>query len=483
MQTYDDVTCKKENITSFELMTRAAQKLKTHYVNDFKKTVNHVVIVAGLGNNGGDGMMMGHFLKRAGIQVTLVCVGEPTSMRPESKTALAHYKNFEAIKTPGDIDKLNDRLHEADMVIDAMFGLGLTRDIEGVYCDVIKALNSVTIPILSIDFPSGIDPYSGRLRGIAVNADYTYIIQAYKYGNLVHDALDYHGRQSVVDIGIDISNADGTYLDKDTIIPRLMNRPHSSHKYDYGSVLIVGGSKTMMGAPNLSALAALRSGAGLVTIAYDDATFNNRLMPNMEIMHRSYRLGKIKTVLNKTSAIAFGMGLGKDNDAHKDTLKTLLETPIPMVIDADGLYYYASIKDTVSHDKPVVLTPHFGELLHLLEIDKATFYQSWVDHVKSFVKTYNVTLVLKGPVSIIVTSDHLAFSSYGNPGMATAGSGDVLTGILASRIGQTDTTFQAIKDGLVLHGVCGDIALKHTNSMSLIASDLIHALTQLTKQP
>ncbi|MFW5842251.1 MAG: NAD(P)H-hydrate dehydratase [Bacillota bacterium] len=482
MQTYDDITCKKENITSFELMTRAAYKLKNQFLHDFKNAVNHVLIVAGLGNNGGDGMMMGHFLKKAGIRVTLFCVGNVSSMRSEAKDALDNYKAYETIKTAEDIDKLTTAAQEADMVIDAVFGLGLTRDIEGIYVDVIKELNTLTLPILSIDFPSGIDPYSGRVRNIAVKAKYTYIIQTYKYGNLLHDALDYHGIQTVVDIGIEITKAEGTLLDHKTILPRVMHRKHNSHKYDYGSVLIVGGSKTMMGAPNLSSLAALRSGAGLVTIAYDDTAFKYRAMSQMEVMHIEYTQDTINDNLNNINVIAFGIGLGKNNESHKGTLKTLLQTPIPMVIDADGLYYYQLIKDDVRHDKPVVLTPHFGELLRLLDCDKETFYKSWVDQVKTFVKTYDVNLLLKGPVSVIITKDHMAFSAYGNAGMATAGSGDVLTGILSSRIGQNSNFIEALQEGLVLHGLCGDIAKNKTNAMSMIASDIIEALTQLTKQ-
>lgn len=482
MQTYDDITCKKENITSFELMTRAAKKLKAQFVKDYKTTKKRIIILAGLGNNGGDGMMLGHFLKKDGYHVSLYCVGETDSMRSESKEALTHYKTYETINSKDDIHAFKEASHDADIVIDALFGLGLSRAIEGIYHDVISTLNTLSIPVLSLDFPSGIDPYSGRILGVAVRANHTYIIQAYKYGNLLTDALDYHGQQTVIDIGIDITTSEGTLLDHNSILPNIMHRYHNTHKYDYGSVLIVGGSKTMMGAPNLSALAALRSGAGLVTIAYDAESFKTRVMPNMEIMHTYYNEGAIKDILGKIDALAFGMGLGKNHDAHKHTLKTLLETSIPLVIDADGLTYYSLIKDNVTHNKPLVLTPHLGELLQLLDMDKDTFYQSWVDHVKTFVKQYNVILLLKGPVSIIVTKDHMVFSPYGNPGMATAGSGDVLTGILASRIAQSKPVIDAVKEGLILHGLSGDIACKRTNPMSMIATDIIDALTAIPHQ-
>ncbi|MFW6319657.1 MAG: NAD(P)H-hydrate dehydratase [Bacillota bacterium] len=476
MQTYDDITAKKENITSFELMTRAAKKLKAQFVKDYSDAETRILILAGLGNNGGDGMMMGHFLKEDGYHVSLYCVGDPKSMREEAKEALTRYDTYETINAKEDIKALKQSISDADIVIDALFGLGLSRDIEGIFHDVITTLNTLSITVLSLDFPSGIDPYSGRILGVAVQANHTYIIQSYKYGNLLTDALDYHGKQTLVDIGIEITSSKSTLLESRTILSKLAHRKHNSHKYDYGSVLIVGGSKTMMGAPNLSALAALRSGAGLVTIAYDEATFKYRVMPAMEIMHTYYKTGDIQDILEKTHALAFGMGLGKNNDAHKQTLKTLLKTSIPLVIDADGLYYYSLIKDDITHNKPVVLTPHLGELLQLLELDKATFYQSWVDHVKSFVKKYNVILLLKGPVSVVITNNHMAFSTYGNPGMATAGSGDVLTGILASRIAQTDDVLDAVKEGLVLHGLAGDIASKNTNPMSVIASDIIDAL-------
>jgi NAD(P)H-hydrate epimerase len=480
MQTYDDITCNNENITSFELMTRAANALKKQFVKDFKQTVNNILIVAGLGNNGGDGIMMGHFLKKSGYHITILCVGDRASMRSETKDALEHVKAVQFIETEDDLTHLRAAMKQTDMIIDALFGLGLTRDISGIYHNVISIINNHTTPILSIDFPSGIDPYTGLVRGVAVKASYTYVIQSYKYGNLLTDALDHHGHTTTIDIGIAIEKVEGHLLDHTPIIPKVMHRTHNTHKYEYGSVLIVGGSKTMMGAPNLSALAALRSGAGLVTIAYDEATFKYRVMPNMEIMHTEYKAGEITTVLNKTTAIAFGMGLGKDNANHKTTLTSLLETSIPLVIDADGLSYYGQIKDSVTFNKPVVLTPHLGELLSLLDIDKDTFYHAWVDHLRTFVKRYHVTLVLKGPVSIIVTKDHMAFSTYGNPALATAGSGDVLTGIIASRLAQTHDDKHAVEEGLVLHGLSGDTALKNTNSMSVIASDLIQALTQLT---
>ncbi len=262
---------------------------------------------------------------------------------------------------------------------------------------------------------------------------------------------------------------------------KLKKRPFHSHKYDYGSVLVVGGSVGMTGAPLMTAYSAMRTGSGLATIAIREGCLHllNNIYP--EIMIRPY--GDRETfldLLRKKDAIAFGPGLGRVDDVGT-ILSDLLESGAPLIIDADGIYHLKGLVNRVKYPQNVVITPHHGEMAAFLGKGSRQVVEDPVGAARQVVQDYGIHVVLKGATTYIANPEEIYYSRLGNPGMATAGSGDVLTGIITSLAGQGLTLLEACKQGVVIHSKAGNHAAQRYGEHSMMATDIIHSLPHILK--
>lgn len=492
MKELDRYTCKKKGISSLELMEIAGEKIYKCILKEkeIDPVTDKIVIISGTGNNGGDSLVVAtHFLEENYKNLEIILVGNLDHLTEETKINLKklkernariyYFKNYDFYK---DYEKL---IKKANIIIEGIFGIGLNRDVEGIYYQAIDGINRSEAYTISIDIPSGIRGDNGLIAGIAVKADLSIIIHTYKVGNLLNDAKDSHGKCKIVDIGIleDVFIPKQFLLQEKDIKNLLKKRRHNTHKYDYGSVLTIGGSIGMMGAPFMSAYAALRSGSGLSSIAVYEKYLDLIYPIYPEIMIRPYRKKEeFLEILQKKEAIAFGPGLGRKSDFPFYILEHLLKVDLPIVIDADGLYYFKELLNKVKKENKIVITPHYGEMAMLLDTTSENIKRDPVSAAKEFSEKYSIIVLLKGTTTLIAQQDKIYFHSLGNPGMATAGSGDVLTGIVLSLLGQRLKPIDACKVGVSIHSLAGNLAAKEMGQYSMIATDIIKYIPKTLKE-
>ncbi|MFZ7131917.1 MAG: NAD(P)H-hydrate dehydratase [Eubacteriales bacterium] len=483
MQKLEQYTLEKEGITALDLMETAGHKIFESIIKEKApdKEKDSIAIVAGFGNNGGDSLVVARDFIQYGYNTEVFMVGNASKITKETHENLKRLKHLgiQVCRLDNDTyERFSDRLLQSTIVVDGIFGIGLNRNIQGIYHEVIERIKDAKVYTISIDIPSGVKGNNGQVAGTAVNSDLTIIVQHYKVGNLINDALDFHGKSVLVDIGMsgyDIGN-NNRLLRRDDVASNVKKRKKNSYKYQYGSVLTIGGSTGMTGAPVISAYAALRSGSGLSTIGINEKylCLMHHIFP--EIMVKSYKhVNDLMEIISKKNAISFGPGLGRKDYNHA-ILESLMDMDIPLIIDADGLYYLKYLMDKVKSKNKIIVTPHFGEMAMLFETTSNTIQEDPLYFVNKLSQEYGLTVVLKGCCTIISQGDKQFFSISGNPGMATAGSGDVLTGIITSLVGQGLDLLQACQLGVVLHSVAGDIATREKGEYSMIATDIISYL-------
>ncbi|HHU55948.1 MAG TPA: NAD(P)H-hydrate dehydratase [Acholeplasmataceae bacterium] len=442
-----------ESISEENLITKVGEKLFETLIEIFNLSFDEkIVIIAGPGNNGADSLALGlHLIK---YNPVIICFNRNkyfTQKLEKEKANLLYDFNYKTLEKV---------ISKATLIIDGLFGTGLNKDVSGLFYDIIKLVNKAQAFVFSIDIPSGINGDNGLVCGAAVKANFTAIIEYYKVGNLVNDALDYHGVSKVIKVGLEKPDSNRFLLP----IPKLEKRKYNSHKYDYGSVLFIGGK--MIGATVMASLAALRSGSGLVSLLSE-----SKSIASWEII--TFNNNEFDKALAKKDAICFGPGLGLNDDSNLEVLEKIYS--YPLVIDADGLYYLKKL------DKPnpnIVITPHFGEVAKLLDTIVEKITKAPLESIKEVTNKYKCTVVLKGPCTIIAFGNEIYFSPFGNPGMATAGSGDVLSGIITSFLGRGLSPLESAKRGVYIHSLAGKIAKEKYGEESLIATDIINALPE-----
>lgn len=487
MKILDADTCDKKGISSLELMEDAGRKIYECFLDECKPDKNKakITIISGLGNNGGDSLVVGRYLIENDYDVKVVIVGDIFHLSDETKINLERLVTLKVdvfyLNQPSLIKTFDILIKESNFIIEGLFGIGLNRGIEGICYQAIETINDNNVYVFSIDIPSGINGNNGNVENIAVEASFTAIVQNYKLGNLLNDALDYHGKSKVLDVGIlQDKITSNRYLQTDNI--QLNKRKHNTHKYHYGHVLTIGGGVGMTGAPLMCAYAALRTGSGLSSIAIHESYINyvNNIYP--EIMIKPYlNEESLSNMIGKQKVIAFGPGLGRIDNRNYNILEKLLETKIPLVIDADGLYYLKGLLDKLDHHQ-VIITPHTGEMAMLLGKDTAYIKENPIEAVNLLTEKYGLTVVLKGPCTIIANQDEMYFSNIGNPGMATAGSGDVLTGIIASFVGQGFNALNACRLGVHIHSSAGNFAKDEFGEYAMMATDMIKKIPEVLKK-
>lgn len=509
MRQIDRKTIESIGISSAVLMERAGVAVAKRIRDIFGK--KKTVILAGGGNNGGDGIVTGRELFNSGWNVRVLLLIKEDRLSPDCLTQLRIAKKVGLpVEFRTEISETD--LHGA-VVVDALLGTGLNKDIEGPMAGVIGFLNSSGVPVVSIDIPSGISSDTGQVMGVAVKADYTVTFGLPKRGHLLYPGADHTGRLIVEDIGFprDFLISDDLTVDIPEIewlrslIPE---RRRFSHKGDYGHVLIVAGSKGKTGAALMAAKACLRTGAGLVTIGIPESLmdiFQARVMEEMTLPLPDRGDGTLSSkaykeiidfLSEKAGTLSIGPGIGVSEDTKGLILDLLRSLNRPCVIDADAINSVEDIKTLRDCKAPLVLTPHPGELAGLiLRTNKALKQQpsrreviqdiegDRIGKALSFSLESGVGLVLKGVPTVTAGPEGRAFiNPTGNPGMAKAGTGDVLTGMISALIAQGLKPLDAAVLGVYLHGVAGDIASSHRGVHSLIASDIIEAIPEAFKR-
>lgn len=477
---FDRIAIESLGIPGEDLMQRAGQALFNLARQRYPDT-RHWAIFAGPGNNGGDGFVLARLAVQAGIQVDLHLLAEQEKIRGD---ALIHFNKA----LQADVVALHgNRLsRQTDLIIDAMLGTGLDRPLNKSLSDLVKLINQHQAPVLAVDIPSGLNADTGRIMGAAVKADASLTFIGLKQGMHTGDGCEYSGQ--IFFDGLQLparvyasSLLSARRLDLAKLQQLFQSRPKNSHKNQFGHLLIIGGAPGFQGACMLAGKAALRAGCGLVTIATDPshAAFLGVQMPELMI-HGVSTVDDLEPLIAEANVIAIGPGLGQSAWAKK-LFEQVLQTNKPRLIDADGLNLLARNFQTQAGLNNTLLTPHPGEAARLLGCSSQQIQLDRFQALALLQQRYGCHLILKGAGSLIASPNMKvpAVCSAGNPGMATAGMGDVLTGIAAALIAQGYELDEASEIAVVWHAVAADQAAEKLAEVSLIATDVIDQLAQV----
>lgn len=455
-------------ISSHALMYKAAEGI-AKAVRERSRTGEIVTAICGTGNNGGDGVAAALILHRAGLPARIVLCGNEKGCTPDTSFYLRTVRE-EGVS----IDRLWDPA-DREILIDALFGVGLNRPIEGYAKALIEQINASGKTVVSADLPSGLHADSGMILGEAISADCTVTMQAIKAGMLLGQGRARCGEVIVNPLYSDPSDIRMFLQDEEGITELLPKRAFDSHKGKNGHALLCVGSETYPGAALLCAKAALRGGAGLLTVCTPDpvrpffaALPEAITVPTGTADWCGDAVKAVKDSMDRKQAIGIGSGAGKGDLAP--VIETALRSGTKLVLDADALNQMAVHRDLLSllHDN-TVLTPHVGEMARLL----GTTIEDVIADPIAAVRSFPCTTLLKGATTLIHSKGRIAFSAFGNPGLAKGGSGDVLTGLITAMLAQGMEPFDAARTGAYLLGVSADRAMKLLGERALLASDVI----------
>jgi ADP-dependent NAD(P)H-hydrate dehydratase / NAD(P)H-hydrate epimerase len=465
-----------------------------------------VAVVCGKGNNGGDGLVVARLLRGAGRDVTVVCVAPPEDFAGDART------NLDRLPGDGPVRLTEGALAHAAVIVDGLLGTGFQGEPHGAVADAIDAVNGTGTPVVSVDVPSGVDASTGVISGRAIRAAVTVTFHAAKPGLWIHPGKAHGGEVETIDIGIPRGAPEGAGgrtgapggdgredsrgsaaigLIGAAVLDGLPRRGADSTKFSSGHVLVAGGSRGLTGAPCMAAYAAMRAGAGYVT-ACVPATLQAILASAgpPELMTRGVpdeRDGGfspdgapiVLEEVNRGGALALGPGLGRSDGAFAFARRLAREADVALVLDADGLNAHAGrLTEVAARSAPTVLTPHAGELGRLLELDSEQIERERLRHVRAAAAQSGAVVVLKGDDTLIADpAGRVAVSPGGSPALATAGTGDVLTGVIAALLSQGLDPFAAAAAGVWLHAAAGrEAARRQGAAEGVIATDVIAAL-------
>ena len=478
-------------ITQEILMENAGLAGYFTILKEFGIQHKNFVIFCGVGNNGGDGLVVARKIYSNGGKVTVFIIGDRSKFKGAAK------QNFEIaqklqinVLDLDDITSAMEIVQRSDAIIDAIFGTGLDREVRGKYKDVINMINKSRKTVFSIDIASGIHGDTGQIMGTAVKAHYTTTFGLPKTGNLLYPGFELGGKLYVTHISFPpvIQHSDELKIATNDPEP-IPARNQDTHKGNYGKVLFIAGSSNYLGAPYFAALSFLKAGGGLSFLATPEtvpASIGNKGSEIILVPQKSTTTGSI-SLENKQQLLQFSENvdmvvIGPGLSLHKET-QTLVrelcaEISKPLLIDGDGITAVASDWDYIKERKdPTVLTPHMGEMARITRLKIDDIVENKIDVLQSTALELNATIVLKGAHTLIgYPDDRVFFNLSGNPGMATAGSGDVLTGTIAAMFGLGFSINDAVRTGIFIHGYAGDLAVKDKGEDGLIASDIMDHL-------
>jgi len=472
----DSVAINEFKISGYELMKRAGKATFEHLQNTYP-LAKQILVCCGGGNNAGDGYVVAKLAQLAGLKVKVVSLVDAGKLSGDALTA---WKDWHSL-THQASDFSESLLQQTDVVIDALLGTGLQREVTGEWAELINTVNASGKPVIAVDIPSGLCADTGNIAGCAIKASSTMTFIGLKKGLFTHLGVDYSG-----DILFDnLSLPAGVYnrqpaqaelLDWEYLKQLIRPRNASAHKHQLGHVLVLGGDKGMPGAIRMAAEAALRSGAGLVSVVSHREHAPVLLAGRPELMFCASDDGHVPAeLLSKATAIIIGPGLTDSVWSH-NLMASALQSPTAKVVDA-GALRLLSAED--GQQKNWVLTPHAGEAGALLGESSRIIQESRFTSAELLQQQFGGTIVLKGAGTLVQSVDGLTqLCPYGNAGMATAGMGDVLSGIIASLIAQGYEPSLASQLGVCLHALAGDLAAENGKT-GLLASDLFVFIRKL----
>lgn len=459
-------------IAGYELMTRAAEAALTTLRSEWPRATR-VLVVCGAGNNAGDGYVLARLARAARLQVEVVALVDPVMLKGDARQA---WQDF--VAQGGLVQAWNAQLlSSVDVIVDAIFGTGLSRPLDASLAACVQAINAADRPVMALDVPSGLNADTGKVMGAAVRAHRTISFVGLKQGFYLADGPNHVGKLLFDDLEIAATAEQighvAVRLDNSIVQQALPRRSRTSHKGQQGHVLVIGGGLGMPGAVRLTGEACLRVGSGLVTVATRPEHVGSLVSGRPELMCRGVlSAAELIPLLQAADVIAIGPGLGQDAWA-KELFQAVIATDKPLIVDADALNLLA--QQAAMRDQSLanwVLTPHPGEAARLLSTSTAHVQGARLHAVHDLGEHYGGTIVLKGAGTLVWTlGQQSALCDRGNPGMAAPGMGDVLTGIIAGIAAQCRDLSLAARAGVHVHAVAGDMAARH-GERGILASDL-----------
>ena len=505
MQKMDRSTIESFGIPGLVLMENAGREATRVLLNTFKDIRNKKVgVIAGRGNNGGDGFVIARYLAQKGISVTVYLLAQKTMVKGDAAANLKLLApvGVPVIEMPDKPSFLESRtaLRHQNIWVDAILGTGLKSDVKGYFKEIIEFVNASNKPVLAVDIPSGLNADTGHPCGVCVRAHTTATFAFAKTGQILFPGAAYTGNLEIIDIGIPPHIAESVgplqhLLTPDMIRNALWPRPPDAHKGHTGHLLTVAGSPGKTGAAAMTALSAMRAGAGLVTLGIPKS-----LNPVLEVQlieamtcplpetadgtlaESSFDV--IKHQFSGKKCLALGPGLGTAGETRKLVHRILQESPIPVVIDADGLNFLAGHTQMLKHlNIPVILTPHPGEMARLMDSTTSEVQKDRINCARGFAVEFNVHVVLKGARTVIAHPDGNVFvNPTGNSGMASGGMGDVLTGLIAGFMTQAYSPESATHVGVYLHGAAADDLAQKSGPYGFLATEVMNAIPRQIKK-
>jgi ADP-dependent NAD(P)H-hydrate dehydratase / NAD(P)H-hydrate epimerase len=496
MRAIDRATSERFGIPSLTLMENAGAAVADFVLGDYPGA-RRVGVVCGKGNNGGDGFVAARKLLEAGREVRLLLLCEPAELRGDAeamfrklslKPVLA--RTSEAFKSAA-----AQAVFDCDVLLDAILGTGFRPPVTGFYAEAIERFTQVKAPIVAVDIPSGLDADAmnatdaGPVVPACATVTFTAPRPAHVFSSLVRGAVviaSIGSPEAAIQSGLNLE-----LITPSDIAHLAAPRPRDSNKGMYGHVLVIGGSLGKAGAAGMAGMAALRAGAGLVTVATAQsvlptvAGYAPELMteplPETEvgtISLRAREYGRLEDIIKGKTVLAIGPGISRQTETSELVRMLVKTSQLPMVLDADGLNAFEGRAQELS-GRPLVITPHPGEMSRLAQLSTKQIQEDRLQVARDFASRHGITTVLKGNRTLVAQADGKVWvNPTGNPGMASGGMGDILTGLVAGMMGQTTHSITAVIAAVYLHGLAGDVACERTGEQSLIATDLLGALPE-----
>lgn len=505
MRQIDRWTIEQEKIPGSLLMENAGKAVFDLARELLGGPEGRVAIFCGKGNNGGDGLVVARHLKEWGARVQVFLAGSGEHLQGDARANFdlarqAKVPMMEADTTEEFVKQAERGAEEAELLVDALLGTGIKGEVTGLTAELISLINESGRPVVAVDVPSGIDSDTGKICGCAIRASHTVTMGLPKLGLLLYPGAEYAGELRVADIGlppqvIEQSEVSAELIEADQVKSWLPIRVPQAHKGDFGRVLVIAGSVGMTGAAALASEAALRAGAGLVTLVLPESL--NDLMevkltevmtrPCPETADRSLALAaqpKIEELAASSDVVVMGPGLSLVPETQELIRRLIVSLPCPQVLDADALTALSSDLSILAKVKqPAICTPHPGEMGRLLGITPEEVQADRIGVVHRAANELKAVVVLKGARSLICSPDGLPWiNRTGNPGMASGGTGDVLTGMIGGLLAQGLSSERAACAGVYLHGLAGDLAAAEKTQLGIIAGDLLARVPMAIKQ-
>lgn len=499
MQQMDRQTIQSFGIPGRVLMENAGRGATRVLFDQFDDIINkNIGVIAGHGNNGGDGFVIARYLAQKSSNVTVYLLTESTRVKgdAEANLKLLAPLNVPVVEIPDEQSFLAHKtglLHQ-EIWIDALLGTGLKSDVKGYFKKIIEFINTHGKPVFSVDIPSGLNSDTGQVCGACIRAQATATFAFAKTGHMLFPGAEYTGYLEIIDIGIPDHIAKNIRPKQHLLTPeriRTAFRPRNpdAHKGTTGHVLVVSGSTGKTGAAAMTAMSAMRAGAGLVTLAIPESL--NPVLETQVLEAMTYPLpetengiigessfNKIMDLLSGKKCLALGPGLGEAAETKNLVHRIIKESPVTIVIDADGLNNLAGSTEILKKAKaPLILTPHPGEMARLMDSTAGSVQKDRITCARKFAEKFNVHIILKGAKTIIAHPEgNIFINPTGNPGMASGGMGDVLTGIIAGLVAQGFSPESAAHTGVYLHGAAADMLAETIGPFGYLSSEVMNAI-------